>query len=565
LNEKRFSDRFNAEPTMKKLSILIAPLLTLALVLSVPRCSDAPSPPAEAAQPNQESDWPVSTPEEQGVDSENLLQMIKTIRKEDRNVHSILIVRHGRLLLEAYFSPYKKDFKHIIFSATKSISSLLVGIALQEGFIKSLDTPLVDFFPEYRGKLANLDERKKALTLKHVLTMTDGLDWIDWPYRVERHGDFLNLLSSADGAKYYLDKPMKELPGGKFNYNSGSSYMLAAIIQKATGKNALEFGREKLFRPLGITDIAWGKYQAGIYCGGSEFFIRPRDFAKIGSLVLNQGKWEGKQVVPAEWISEISREHVKSDFLQFGYSFQWYIDETLPEKSISAQGLGGQYLFVVPGQDLAAVFTAGMIRGSEADTPFFYLRDFILPALKSAKALPANPRVAQKLAMMLRECENPPPKKVSPLPPLAEKISGHTFMFPERSIEKNLWGLETASLFFDKKGECRLKMTFSGNIEQVSLGFDAMFRSSPGAPRLPVLDAVIGLDGAYRTVMVKTDAGVMPYSAKGRWKDEKNFEVTSLSGWSLPEVHTFEFQTENTVIHNCRTIFYNFSLRGEKK
>ena len=207
--------------------------------------------------------WKVSTPEEQGLDSEKLIQMIETIKKENRQFHSILIVRNGCLLMEAYFSPYQKDFQHIIFSSTKSISSLLIGLAIKDGYIKDVNQPVLDFFPEYQGKIEHLDERKKSLTLFHLLTMTDGLKWTDGPYRVGKEGDFLKLLSAADGVKYFLDKPMREAPGQTHNYNSGSAYLLAAIIQKVTGKSALEYAREKLFKPIGITDSTWGVFQKG--------------------------------------------------------------------------------------------------------------------------------------------------------------------------------------------------------------------------------------------------------------------------------------------------------------
>jgi len=544
-------------------------LLMAAAVLAASHCSHAPAPVPRAgstgaALQNREPNWPVCTPEEQGVDSGTLLTMFETIQKEDRKIHSVLIIRRGKLLVEAYFHPYTKDHLHIIYSATKSISSLLVGIALKEGFVPSLDTPILDLFPEYANKVENLDGRKESLALEHVLSMTDGLDWMDMPYHVKKQGDFLKLLASDDGVKYYLDKPMKEEPGKRYNYNSGSAYMLSALIQETTGRSALDYGREKLFQPLGIAETGWGRYANGIDNGGSELFLRPRDFAAIGCLLLNGGKWDGRQVVPAEWVNELGRPRAKTDFLEYGYSLTWYVDETLPEKSISAQGLGGQYLFVIPGLDMVVVFTGGLIGRDEIDIPFYYLRDYILPSVRSEGELPANPSATARLDSMLREFAEPPAKPVAPLPRIAEEISGRTFFFPERDIQKNIWGLETASLHFDTSNECRIRLTFSGNVEWFSLGFDAVFRSSPGASRLPALEAIVGLDDVCRTVVVQTDTCDMPYSAKGKWKDERTFEVTSLSGWSVPETHTFEFQPDGAVAYTFKTIFYGNSLRGER-
>jgi CubicO group peptidase (beta-lactamase class C family) len=306
---------------MKQKSVLISLIILVFVVI--------PGYPGSSRDYWPTRQWKVSTPEEQGLDSEKLLQMIDTIKKENRHFHSILIVRNGRLLMEAYFSPYQKDFKHIIFSSTKSISSLLIGLAIKDGYIKNVNQPLLDFFPGYRGKIRHLDERKKSLNLFHLLTMTDGVKWQDGPYRVGKEGDFLKMLSAANGVEYFLDQPMKETPGRTYNYNSGASYMLAAIIQQVTGKSSFEYAGEKLFKPIGITEANWGFYQKGINNGGSELFLKPRDMARLGFLVLNKGRWEDKQILPAQWMADSSKPLIKSDFIEYHYGYMWYIDRSL--------------------------------------------------------------------------------------------------------------------------------------------------------------------------------------------------------------------------------------------
>jgi CubicO group peptidase (beta-lactamase class C family) len=507
--------------------------------------------------------WKVSTPEEQGINSEKLIEFMESVKKEDRHVHSLLIVRNGYLVMEAYFNPYQKDLKHIIFSATKSISSLLIGLAIKDGYIKNVNQPVLDFFPGYQGKIEHLDERKKSLALFHLLTMTDGLEWKDWPYRVGMEGDFLKLLAAADGVKYFLDKPMRDAPGQTFIYNSGASYLLAAIIKQVTGKSALDYAREKLFKPIGIEEASWGIYQKGINNGGSELFLKPRDMARLGFLVLNKGYWEGKQILPAQWIEDSSKTYIKSDFMEYQYGYMWYIDRTLPFFSISAQGLGGQSIFVMPDQDMVVTFTGGLVvNRDEEKIHYRYLRDFIFPAVKSSTALPANPGANNRLQRLLNECRNPRPKPVPPLPAAARQVSGKTFRFDTDDTTNNPLVLETVSLFFDKKNQCRIRFTFPGKTAYVSVGFDGFYRTNPYSKRLKVLEIDVGLDDVYRTTMTPTEIGTMPYFARGAWQDDRTFAVYSLSAWSLPEKIVFTFEDDNAVSITWSTIFYKLSLTG---
>jgi CubicO group peptidase (beta-lactamase class C family) len=507
--------------------------------------------------------WKVSTPEEQGIDSEKLIEFMESVKKEDRHVHSLLIVRNGYLVMEAYFNPYQKDLKHIVFSAAKSISSLLIGLAIKDGYIKNVNQPVLDFFPGYQDKIEHLDERKKSLTLFHLLTMTDGLEWKDWPYRVGMEGDFLKLLSAADGVKYFLDKPMRESPGQAYNYNSGASYLLAAIIKQVTGKSALDYAREKLFKPIGIEEASWGIYQKGINNGASELFLKPRDMARLGFMVLNKGYWEGKQILPAQWIEDSSKAYVKMDFIEYQYGYMWYIDKSLRFFNVSAQGLGGQNIYIVPDQDMVVVFTGGLVvNRDEEEIHYRYLRDFIFPAVKSSKALPANPGANQKLQRLLETSRNPRPKPVPPLPASANRVSGKTFRFDTNDTKNNPLGLETVSLFFDKKNQCRIRFTFPGKTAYVSIGFDGFYRTNPYSKRLKVLEIDVGLDDVYRTTMTPTEIGTMPYFARGAWQDDRTFAVYSLSAWSLPEKIVFTFEDANTVSISWPTIFYKLSLTG---
>lgn len=511
-------------------------------------------------------EWKTATPEEHGIDSGKLADMIENIREEKKDFHSILVIRGGYLVMEAYFSPYGRDVKHNIYSASKSMSALLIGTAIEDGYIDDVRQPVLDFFPEYKDTVKNLDEKKKSLTLHHLLAMTDGLEWTDGPYFARRKGDFLSLLTAPDGISYFLDKPVTGEPGAKWNYNSGSSYMLTALIQKITGKSALEYAMERIFEPIGIREAYWGAYQQGISNGGSEMFLRPRDFARIGHLVLKNGYWDGNQVIPARWIKHATRKpNARADFLEYGYCYQWYLDVSLSELNISAQGLGGQYLFVIPDLDMVVVFTASLIERDPdiIDLPFFHLRDYILPAVRSDQPLPSDPEAKERFETLLAEVAQPEPEPVPTLPAIAGMISGKTFLFEGHEGEDNLWGLESVTLRFIEEDECLIQYTFSGEVVLDALGFDAVFRTSPLAESGPtVLDAAAGLDGIFRETLVDAEVGQISYFARGHWKDDVTFEVEVKNGWCLSENLTFTFTDEQDLFFSCRALFYRFSLNG---
>ena len=536
--------------------------LSIFTFFSLPSCSEKGREYFPAEQ------WRTAAPEERGIDSGKLADMIGNIREEKKDIHSILVVRGGYLVMEAYFHPYGRDDLHNIYSATKSMSALLTGIAVDEGHIGGVGLPVTGFFPGYAGSMKNSSARKDSLTLFHVLTMSDGLDWTDHPYMARKKGDFLSLLTASDGIAYYLDKPMRDAPGTRWNYNSGSSYMLAAIIQKTTGMTALEYARRRLFEPIGIDEACWGTYQDGISNGGSEMFLRPVDFARIGYLVLKGGRWGGKRVVSESWIREMTTPYLKDDFLEYRYGYQWYIDESLSEKSFSAQGIAGQYLFVIPRLDMVVVFTGSLIERDPdiINLPFYHLRDYILPSVRSDEPLPADPEGEARLDSLLREIGRPGPAPVPELPALAGKVSGKTFIFEGHEGEDNIWGLESVTLDFPGGDGCRINYTFSGDVDLDALGFDAVFRTSPlAATGMTSLVADVGLDGLFRKTPVDAEVGPVSYFARGGWTDEWTFEVEVKGGWCFSQYAVFTFEDEDSLSMSYRGLFYRFSLRGASK
>lgn len=319
--------------------------------------------------------WQTSTPEEQGMDSEKLADMLTFIQDEDYNIDSVTIVRNGYLVTDANFYPFQPDSKHIIHSCTKSVVSALIGIAIEQGYIENVQVPVLDLFPE--RTVANLTAEKEAMTLEDVLNMATGLDCQDsYLYRWRGLNE---MRQSQDWVQYVLDLPMVEEPGKKFEYCNGASFLLSAIIQETTGMTAFEFAEENLFSPLGISDVIWPTNPQGISIGWGELRMRPHDMAKIGYLFLNDGWWQDEQVVPASWVEASTRKHISSRTLEDGYGYQWWVNDS---GMFMALGYRGQYIVVVPEEELVVVFTSDL-----GDSSFFVPRDlitgYILPAVKT--------------------------------------------------------------------------------------------------------------------------------------------------------------------------------------
>jgi hypothetical protein len=233
--------------------------------------------------------WLTSSLDEEGVDPEKINELMQRILNGDdavKNIHSVLLVKDGRLALEEYFYGTHRNHMHPIQSDTKSVISILVGIAVDKGFIKNVDQPILDFFPEITPAELNAD--KRAITIEHLLTMAPGLQCRD-SYRYDWRG-LSEMRQSADWTKFMLDLPMAEAPGTRFEYCNGASFLLSAIIQKATGIKTLEFAEKHLFSHLGITDVRWPANPQGITIGWGEMRLKPRDMATIGYMMLKGGK-----------------------------------------------------------------------------------------------------------------------------------------------------------------------------------------------------------------------------------------------------------------------------------
>ena len=345
--------------------------------------------------------WRVTTPEEQGIDSGKLVEMFKEMRNSYYAIDSITIIRNGYMVADAYFYPFQKNLKHPIYSCTKSITSILVGIAIDKGYIKSVKQPILDFFPE--KTITNLDARKRSITLEHLLTMASGLETKDsWLYQ---WAGLMKMVVSEDWAQYVLDRPMAEAPGNRFEYSNCVSYLLSAIIQTTTKMRTIDFARKYLFEPLGITDIKWPSSPQEIAIGFGEIWLKPHDMAKIGWLYLNKGRWNGTKIVSAKWVETSTKKHISANIFD-GYGYQWWIDIA---GYYIAVGHLGQFIFVIPAKDMVVVCT-GDLEGNAFFTSKKLLDKYIIPSATSTKPLHTNPKANEQLDSLVASFAQASPK-----------------------------------------------------------------------------------------------------------------------------------------------------------
>ncbi|MFX1509594.1 MAG: serine hydrolase domain-containing protein [Promethearchaeota archaeon] len=320
--------------------------------------------------------WRSTSPEAQGMSSAQLQVMEAYIRQLywGHLVRSVLIIRNGYIVWETYFdSAYGQNHRGNIYSCTKSVTSALIGMAIDEGHIVGVNESMVSFFPE--RTIANRTSEKEAITIEHLLTMESGLAWYEWPYGST--SSFTYMINSPDWVQYTLDQPMRYEPGAVWDYNSGGSHLLSMIVNQTVGDTTLAYADSHLFSPLGITEYNWETDPQGVVFGGSDLHLTPRDMAKFGFLYLNNGTWDGEQLIPSSWVNLSTTHHETpyNDTDTIGYGYQWWLN--LPIDAYVAIGYNGQQINVVPEHNLIVVFTAAY----EDATFAAIMEDYIIPAI----------------------------------------------------------------------------------------------------------------------------------------------------------------------------------------
>jgi len=293
--------------------------------------------------------WKYATPEQMGLAPEPLQDMVDAIESSSFKVDSAMVIKDGYVVLDEYFGGYGKGEQHIIYSCTKSVVSTIFGIAHENGLIPDLDTRLLDIYTEIIPE--NPGEWKDSITLRDLLMMSGGFDTRDsWIYNWE---GLDGLHGADDTVEYMLDLPMDFEPGSRFEYTNGVSHLLSCIITEQTGVSAAEYADEHLFGPLGIDDYTWEADNQGRNWGYTRIYFNPHDMAKIGFLFLNNGEWDGEQIISEEWVREATTHRIDANILD-GYGYQWWVGEGF----YLALGYQGQFIFVYPEHDLVVVFTS---------------------------------------------------------------------------------------------------------------------------------------------------------------------------------------------------------------
>ena len=456
----------------------------------------APRRPAEPV-PWPVPDWQVAAPESQGVEPGRLADLLERVERGGLRLHGLLVVRHGRLVHESYAWPFDATTPHDIASCTKSVVGLLAGIAWSEGHLRRIDAPLVDPLSLEGG--APRSAHKAAMTLRHLLTMTSGLENRSQP--VEQ--TLFDMLASPDWARFSAERRLVALPGGRWSYDSAGVHLVAAILRAAVGRDLLDYARERLFDPIGVGPVDWPADPQGIRRGWGDVRMRPRDMARLGLLMLQEGRWEGTAVVPAPWVADATRDQTDGaeGAPTGGYGYLWWPG---PDGAFFAAGRGGQYVFVSPALDLVVVTTAAESRERLAGFAAA-LEEDLLPGLHE-DALPPDPEGTARLAAVAaRRAVPPSPTPPPPPPPLVESISGRTFALPPEPP----FGWQAVALTFDGGAAATLTPTVAGTARPFAVGLDGVPRLTPG--------------GGFVADPRHADSTL---ALTGRWEDERTFVVT---------------------------------------
>jgi len=447
---------------------LAAALIAAQCLAAFSALAAPPECPCPSQTPWPTKDWEISTPEAQGMDSAALAQLVDFvgIYKQD----SLLIIRHGKIVADAYYAPYAPNIRHDLRSVTKSFIGTLTGIEVQEGLLDGVDHPIVDLFPDKH--ISNVDDAKKSITVQNMLDMTSGIAWSEDAYTPDE--TIIRMYKTPDPTEFVLSQPMSDPPGARFYYNGGNPYVLSALITKKAERDALDFARDELFKPLGISSVRWGEPDAqGVTDGESGLYLAPHDMAKLGYLYLHGGSWDGQQIIPSSWVDRV-REAPVTATDGYHYANLWW---SLPDRgAFMARGRHSQIILVLPKLDVVAVMT-GALKGGYVPTTD--LIDSIAGAIKSDSSLPPDSAAQALLAASIQKAATERASPVGATPELAKAISGKTYRLADNDLHVKTFSLNLADP--DPSWEYtiatqrldRPTARFAG-----SIGLDGLFRKS---------------------------------------------------------------------------------------
>ena len=422
----------------------------------------------------QINELPRSTPEEQGVPSKALVALFDSLHALPlTDMHAVVVMRHGKVIGEMYPKPYAPEYRHTMYSCSKTFVGIAVGLAIEDNRLR-LDDRVAVIFPELLPDSVSRD--LADMTVRHLLTMASGVK-PDWNMRSR----------GTEWIRTFLSKPVKE-PGTQYAYDSMVSYMLAAVVQKVTGKKLTEYLQERVFTPMNVTEWAWEESPEGVNTGGWGVHIQPESLAKFGQLILNEGRWEGKQLVPAEWIREMCKKHRETGREVYGYHI-WHCGGH--DGAVRADGALGQYVISVLDKDMVVVMTEATLGNGRDQRRLIW--DVLLPHIQD-EPLPANKKDYQKL---LKKQDGYKLAEVK-----GKASSAFASNWENKTIElgKNTFGWKSLKLNFVKKQVTLTVTETSGKTYELPFGYQqwmtTAFDAYPPYSITPV-DRFKGLEGPY--------------------------------------------------------------------
>jgi predicted glycoside hydrolase/deacetylase ChbG (UPF0249 family) len=448
------------------------------------------------------SSLPRSTPEAEGVSSEAIVSFLDAASKSKHEFHSFMMLRHGKVVAEAWWNPYRNDLKHTMYSVSKSFTATAVGFAVAEKKL-SVEDKVISFFPDDLPE--QVSPNLAALKIKDLLSMSVGH---------QTDPTFVVASQNDNWVKAFLKTPVPHQPGTKFVYNSVATFMLSAIVQKVTGQKIMDYLTPRLFKPLGIENIDWETNPQDINTGGWGLRLKTEDMAKFGQLFLQKGMWQGKQILPAAWVEEASTMKImqdpsasqakkdSSDWLQ-GYGYQMWRSR---HNAYRGDGANGQFIIVMPDQDAVIIVTA---EAPDMQGEFNLIWKYLLPAFK-AKKLSANPKMLAQLKERAASLALPMPIK-NATSELETKISGKTYGVISKSRSLESIGFEF------KNGTLQLNLKTDSVVHHLLFGA-GKWESGETTKYGPYL---VGVARGNRV-------GLSAYKVKGSytWRNDKTLELT---------------------------------------
>jgi hypothetical protein len=451
---------------------------------------------------NNMGSFPRTTPEEQGLPSKSVLDFLDSLEAGKYSMHSLMLLRHGKVLAEGWWAPYDPGCRRYLYSLSKSFTSTAVGFAVQEGLL-GVNDQVISFFPDDLPE--SVSDNMAAMRVKDLLTMTTG-HAVDTTMMVFPRG-LVNWAQSIFLVS--VDFP----PGSHFLYNTGATYLLSCIVQKVTGKTLLEYLTPRLFTPLQITDATWDSCPRGINTGGWGLSLKTEDLAKFAQFYLQKGVWNGNQLLSREWITEATSKQVRNDLgerkkepvdWRQGYGYQFW---RCQHGAYRGDGAYGQYCVVMPEQNAVLVMTCET-QDMQGILDRFW--QYVLPTMQETP-LSNHPAVQQELHNRLTSLHLPLPES-QPMPELAGMISGKIF-----KLEANDAGIEKISFSFDSRGS--IFRLWDGNGEhQLPCGNGEWVNSEAQMPimQLNLLHLVLNWEVH----------GPVRVAACGHWKDASTYIMT---------------------------------------